>query len=138
MRTLLKPLIILFLGGLIIFSLNSSKSLQNQPNEWNIPPEYKTMKNPVKVTEQVKAEGKALFHSHCASCHGETGKGDGEKARNMEKIPANLTLNKIKDRTDGEHFYIIKIGRKGLHAFKGKLTDDEIWRVISYVNTFHQ
>jgi mono/diheme cytochrome c family protein len=31
------------------------------------------------------------FHSYCASCHGEGGKGDGPLARSLRKRPADLT-----------------------------------------------
>jgi len=36
-------------------------------------------------------EGKALFATHCASCHGESGRGDGPSAGASVRRPADLT-----------------------------------------------
>jgi mono/diheme cytochrome c family protein len=37
------------------------------------------------------ASGKELFGRHCASCHGEDGKGSGPAAAALKNQPANLT-----------------------------------------------
>lgn len=42
------------------------------------------------------ADGRALFMSYCASCHGADAKGDGEMARSMSKPPKNLTLISVR------------------------------------------
>ena len=36
--------------------------------------------------------GPDLFHFYCASCHGETGAGDGPVASELKRRPPNLTL----------------------------------------------
>ena len=36
--------------------------------------------------------GKEMFKSYCASCHGETGKGDGPAASALKTMPSNLTV----------------------------------------------
>jgi mono/diheme cytochrome c family protein len=36
--------------------------------------------------------GPELFHFYCASCHGETGVGNGPVASELKRQPANLTL----------------------------------------------
>lgn len=36
--------------------------------------------------------GADVFRSHCASCHGENAKGDGEVAQYLDPKPADLTL----------------------------------------------
>ena len=43
-------------------------------------PEAAKLKNPVPANEQSIAEGKAQYVKHCAQCHGDAGKGDGEMA----------------------------------------------------------
>ncbi len=37
------------------------------------------------------AKGKAIYSDKCLKCHGEKGKGDGPKAEDLEKKPADYT-----------------------------------------------
>jgi mono/diheme cytochrome c family protein len=110
---------------------------QQPRKKWDIPAEYTTMKNPVKKNDQSMALGKSMYVRHCSGCHGEKGKGDGEKVKNlMNVVPANLALDEVSRETDGEHFYKIKIGRDNLHSFKGRVDDEAIWSIVHYMKTF--
>ncbi|MEC3861132.1 c-type cytochrome [Mesobacterium sp. TK19101] len=42
------------------------------------------------------SDGHALYAQYCASCHGDSGTGDGPYARNMAKPPKNLTLIQVR------------------------------------------
>jgi len=107
------------------------------PISWDVPSEFKNMKNPVKKTDKALAEGKLKYNHNCAGCHGFTGKGDGEKIKNLANIkPANLILDPSNKQTDGERFYKIKYGRGGNHSFSGKLDDECIWIIVNYLSTF--
>jgi mono/diheme cytochrome c family protein len=125
---------------ILVFFVLSSFNLFAQTTkktEWEIPEEYKKMKNPIKNSESTIKLGKEQFLRNCATCHGKTGKGDGEKAKSFANItPADLSLNKFSQETDGEHFYKIKIGRNNLHSFKGKVDDEALWSIIHYMKTF--
>jgi hypothetical protein len=44
---------------------------------------------PPKFTEW--SSGKAMFHEYCATCHGESGAGNGPVAASLKKAPADLT-----------------------------------------------
>jgi mono/diheme cytochrome c family protein len=130
------PLVLLFIAALLC--LNFPVSAQNEKvKDWNVPAEYKAMKNPVKNNDKNIAYGQEQYIKYCAACHGKTGKGDGEKAKTFVNISvANLALDKFASQSDGEHFYKIKIGRDNLHSFKGKVDDETIWSIIHYVKTF--
>ena len=52
---------------------------QNAP--WVVPANYKAMKNPVKYDKTAAA---ALYSTHCKSCHGKEGLGDGTKAAQLK------------------------------------------------------
>jgi mono/diheme cytochrome c family protein len=41
--------------------------------------------------EELLARGRFLYRVYCASCHGESGKGDGASADTLKVKPANLT-----------------------------------------------
>jgi mono/diheme cytochrome c family protein len=65
---------------------------------------------PVAKTEKALAEGKSKYNQVCAGCHGFTGKGDGEKIKNLANIkPVSLVDERVVKETDGEHFYKNKI-----------------------------
>jgi len=45
----------------------------------------------VPVQQSNEVSGSKLFHSYCAACHGQDGKGDGPAAPAFKKPPADLT-----------------------------------------------
>ena len=46
----------------------------------------------VPVPATSAASGKAMFKAYCASCHGESGKGDGPAAPALNTAPSDLTM----------------------------------------------
>ena len=46
----------------------------------------------VPITQTPSNDGKSMFNSYCAVCHGKDGKGDGPAASAMKTPPADLTL----------------------------------------------
>ena len=136
MRTRIQNAMYFIVSALILTSFMSFKL---QDPKWSIPNEYKNMKNPLKKTAENMTLGKQLYTRHCASCHGESGNGDGEKVKqlvNKSLRPANFKLNEFQVESDGVHFYKIKFGREGLHSFKGKLADEDIWGIVLQISTF--
>jgi cytochrome c5 len=59
--------------------LGAGFSYKASQEPWPVPENYKTMKNPVASNAESIAEGKALWGTHCKSCHGTKGMGDGPK-----------------------------------------------------------
>jgi mono/diheme cytochrome c family protein len=116
--------------------LTMSVSAQAQPKPWDVPANYKTMKNPVAAGEASNKAGLALYTKNCASCHGKTGLGDGVKARALKTFPGDLSKEAYQNQTDGEHFYKSKFGRDEMPKYEGKLSDDDIWNIVNYMRTF--
>lgn len=122
------------LAGVSLLGLNVSA--QSQPKPWDVPANYKTMKNPVATGDASIKAGMALYTKNCASCHGKTGLGDGVKARALKTFPGDLSGEAYQKQTDGEHFYKSKFGRDEMPKYEGKLSDDDIWNIVNYMRTF--
>lgn len=77
---------------------------------WAVPSDLKDVKNPVPLTPQILAEGRAHFADHCAGCHGNDGKGKTSMGpRFYPKVP-DMTLPATQLQSDGELFATIENG----------------------------
>lgn len=108
---------------------------------WQIPPEAETTKNPLTVDAKVIAGGKAVFKEKCQKCHGPSGKGDGPDADPDAQEDMDLTNAKRAARnTDGVVYFKVMNGRKKpkMPAQKDDLTTDQVWAVVSYVQSLRK
>lgn len=103
---------------------------------WEVPAKFKNMKNPYTVDGESLKIGKMQYSKNCSSCHGKTGLGDGVKARSLETHPGEFTSDAYKSQTDGEHFYKSKFGRNEMPKFENKISDEDLWAIVGYINTF--
>jgi mono/diheme cytochrome c family protein len=103
--------------------------------EWKVPSRATKKKNPIAAEEKSIARGKAIYRKECRTCHGESGRGDGPKATDLQKRPSNLADPKIRDQTDGTLFYKITEGRTPMPAFDKTLKDDQRWDLVNYLRT---
>ena len=77
---------------------------------WAVPADLKDLKNPLPLTPEIVAEGRAHFADHCATCHGNDGKGKTMMGpRFYPKVP-DMTLSATQMHTDGELFATIENG----------------------------
>jgi mono/diheme cytochrome c family protein len=107
-----------------------------QPKPWPVPDNYKSMKNPVASNAESIASGKELYATHCKSCHGTKGLGDGTKAAQLKTEPGDFSKADFQAQTDGAIFYKTSEGRDDMPSFKKKIPDtDERWSIINYVRT---
>ena len=108
-------------------------SQQQKPKAWPAPADMKSKANPVKSSAASIADGKEAYDKMCASCHGKKGLGDGPKAKLLDTSSGNFASAGFQAMSDGELFYKTKTGRGEMPAYKGKLTDEEIWSVVNYM-----
>jgi mono/diheme cytochrome c family protein len=113
-----------------------SPSTVQSPHAYNITPEEKDRKNPVRFTDASVERGKKIFTSQCAACHGEKGDGKGELAAEMKIQPADLTKpDTLSKRTDGELFAIIGTGSEKMPGQGTRMQDRQKWQVINYLRS---
>ncbi|HOZ29802.1 MAG TPA: c-type cytochrome [Bacteroidales bacterium] len=100
---------------------------------WQVPANYKTMKNKVAVSKTSLAEGKELFDMACASCHGTTGKAKIAKGIDLFDLSSADFHAKF---TDGEIYYQSFVGRNPWHNFTKAVPDEtDRWNVVNYIRS---
>lgn len=83
------------------------------------------------------AEGRALYATRCASCHGERGAGDGFAAAGMNPAPPAFADRALMaDVTPALMYRVVSVGIRGT-AMGGfpDLTPAQRWAVVTYVTT---
>jgi mono/diheme cytochrome c family protein len=90
--------------------------------------------NPVKPTPESIAQGKKIFSYDCASCHGVNGDGKTDVAKEL-KVPDLTDAARLKDRTDGELFYIIKTGHGNMPPEGGRVKPEQLWDMVNYIRS---
>ena len=103
--------------------------------EWKAPSRAARKKNPREANDESVAAGKKVFQKECASCHGDSGEGDGAAAKDLAVKPKDLTGEHVSGQSDGALYWKITEGRAPMTAFKTLLTDDERWDVVNYIRT---
>lgn len=84
--------------------------------------------------------GAAIYGPNCASCHGDSGRGDTALARTLTPRPANFHDTEfMRSRTPVSFYRSITKGvlGSGMLAFDGKLTEQERWDVLFYAWSLH-
>jgi mono/diheme cytochrome c family protein len=133
-KKIMKPLILVFAGALFFSAITGFSLFQKTP--WNVPDAAKNKKNPIASNAESIAAGKALWSTHCKSCHGSKGKGDGPKAGQLKTEPGDFSLATTQSQSDGSLFYKTSEGRDDMPKFKAKIPDtDDIWSVVNYIRT---
>ena len=101
-----------------------------------IPVEAAKAPNPVKSSPESLARAKRWWTLDCEMCHGKTGNGKGETATEMKLKMMDFTNPEtLKDRTDGELFYIIKNGHNDMPAEGPRVKTEEGWDLVNYVRS---
>ncbi|HUM13092.1 MAG TPA: c-type cytochrome [Myxococcaceae bacterium] len=81
------------------------------------------------------------WKSKCASCHGQTGKGDTDKGKQMKV--ADMTTAAYQAKKDDEFKKAINDGvktekdgvKQEMDGFKGELTPEQVDALVAYIRT---
>jgi len=135
-RTMVIVTISILLGSPLRFTssahdkVNSTKSHGHA--HWSAPPEAAKRANPIPRDQESISRGKELFKTHCTVCHGSKGRGDGPAAAMLNPKPPNL-VKMAGHHPDGDIAWKIENGRGAMPAWKGKLTEKEIWNLTNFI-----
>ncbi len=86
------------------------------------------------------AAGKEIYQTNCASCHGQTGLGDGLEARGMDPPPPAIgDAATMADATPALLYRVISVGVPGTQmvAWGSTLTEQQRWEVVAYLQSLH-
>jgi mono/diheme cytochrome c family protein len=104
-----------------------------------VPAPYDGLTNPLPRTRETLDRGAIVYAENCASCHGPTGRGDGEAGRDLSPPPGNLAWLSRMPMVRWDPFMYWSVAEGGaqfgtaMPAFKDTLSSDDIWAVIAYV-----
>jgi len=101
-----------------------------------IPADAVRQENPVKPTPESIAKGKKWYGYDCAMCHGKDGDGKGDVAADMKlKVSDFTNPATLKERTDGELFYVIKNGKGNMPPEGSRMKSEGLWDLVNYVRS---
>ena len=120
--------------GLASISFTVIRFQEKKP--WPVPEASKKMKSAVASSAESIAEGKTLYATHCKSCHGAKGLGDGSKSAQLKTEPGDFSKADFQAQTDGAIFYKTSEGRDDMPSFKKKIPEaDDRWNIINFLRT---
>lgn len=91
------------------------------------------LKNPFTADKASVELGRAKYTTYCATCHGETGKGDGIVGQKYV-TPTDLTGEYVQKKPDGDIFFTITNGGLAIMPSYGdSVQTDDRWHIINFI-----
>jgi mono/diheme cytochrome c family protein len=100
-----------------------------------IPSTARNLQNPVPASAENLRDALLHFADHCASCHGNDGRGDTLLGRGLYPKPPDLRLPESQNLSDGELFWVIENGVRftGMPAFSNPGSQDDSWKLVQFL-----
>jgi mono/diheme cytochrome c family protein len=101
-----------------------------------VPSEFAGLTNPIPADVDSLERGAEIYITHCATCHGDFGNGDGPGGANLEPAPAPIA-HTSQMMGDAYLFWHITEGgipfETAMIPYRDILSEQERWDVINYV-----
>ena len=148
-------LVTFFLGGgtlLLMSMLRRGFSALDEPSametlmartmrHYGVPSDLRGRRNPLPLTAEVVADGRAHFADHCAMCHGNDGKGTSMGRKFYPRVP-DMTLPETQSQSDGALFATIENGIRltGMPAFGDGTAESAAgsWALVHFIRRLPQ
>ena len=140
-KTVWVGLIVLVIASVLLAACGGGGSSEGSGVQRQNPPaDYAGMTNPFAGNADAAAQGQAAYASNCASCHGDSANGEGPAAASLTPKPANLQQTAKETEPNYQHWVIAKGGAaaglsSSMPAFEGTLSDDQIWQIVTFLET---
>jgi len=149
MKTAVFILVIILIGGAILFATQFNLSANPEPGRFEA--RIATMGKHWFISRSVREHpvsepasgpssldsGGMTFNGDCAFCHGQDGTTPTDVGLAMYPRVPSLASPEVQQWSDAELFWIIRNGNRytGMGAFGKTLTDDQIWDLVRYVRS---
>lgn len=102
-----------------------------------------TLKTPLNLTEKHIAQGKVLYTSFCAHCHGKKGQGKGSITNAIygavpsyiDETPNRRGNRAMIDLTEGHIYHTIMYGLNAMGPHSSLIREQDRWKIVAYVQT---
>jgi mono/diheme cytochrome c family protein len=97
------------------------------------------LQNPVARTPESLERARAIYRVNCAMCHGPNGLGDGPVAPYYRENPlatvppTSLAAPRVRDRTDGQLYWILANGLGGMPPYGELLGEQDLWTTVLFI-----
>jgi len=139
-KTVWTLFIVLIVGAMALSACGGGNGGNGAAGDYPDPPaEFASLTNPFEGQADAAAAGQELYITNCASCHGNTGAGDGPAAAALDPAPANLQ-QVAAQTTPAFQYWIIHEGgaaaglSPSMVAYNGILSEDQIWQIVTYID----
>ncbi len=101
------------------------------------------LKSAINLTEKSIAEGKVLYTSFCAHCHGKKGAGEGSIQNAIygavpsysDATPNRRGNRAMKDLSEGHIYHTIMYGLNAMGPHSSLIRENDRWKIVAYVQT---
>lgn len=101
-----------------------------------VPEAFAGLTNPIAADDESMARGEQIYTTHCATCHGDYGNGDGPGGASLDPVPAAIA-HTSQMMGDAYLFWRITEGgipfETGMLPYRDILDEEGRWDVINYV-----
>lgn len=134
------------LPAMILFAFGPAAIPASLPQEPATPPAQaaptepapaasSTVRNPVKASAESQAKAKKMYGFDCEMCHGASGNGKTDLAKDMQLTLMDWTDPKVLSaKSDGDLFDIIRKGKDKMPPEDpARAKDDDVWNIVIYI-----